>query len=69
VGQRPGAWASFPGFAELKRRVRERPQLRSFGVEPGQVGVQEDWYAGRRPRPAIAARETRSGMKRARLLQ
>jgi hypothetical protein len=35
--------ASFPGFAELKRRVRERPQLRSFGVEPGQVGVQEDW--------------------------
>jgi hypothetical protein len=61
--------ASFPGFAELKRRVRERPQLRSFGVEPGQVGVQEDWYAGRRPRPAIAARETRSGMKRARLLQ
>jgi hypothetical protein len=27
--------ASFPGFAELKRSVRERPQLRSFGVEPG----------------------------------
>jgi len=43
--------ASFPGFAELKRRVRERPQLRSFGVEPGQVGVQEDWYAGRRRAP------------------
>ena len=37
--------ASFPGFAELKRRLRERPQLRSFGVEPGQVGVQEGWYA------------------------
>ena len=43
--------ASFPGFAELKRRVRERPQLRSFGVEPGQVGVQEDWYAGCRRAP------------------
>lgn len=27
--------ASFPGFAELKRSVRERPQLRSFGGEPG----------------------------------
>jgi hypothetical protein len=27
--------ASFPGFAELKRSVRERPRLRSFGVEPG----------------------------------
>jgi hypothetical protein len=27
--------ASFPGFAEPKRSVRERLQLRSFGVEPG----------------------------------
>ena len=26
--------ASFPGFAELKRSLRERPQLRSFGVDP-----------------------------------
>jgi hypothetical protein len=43
--------ASFPAFAELKRRVPERPQLRSFGVEPGRVGVQEDWYAGRRRAP------------------
>jgi hypothetical protein len=40
--------ASFPGFAELKRSLRERPQLRSFGVEPGQAGVQEDWHAGSR---------------------
>jgi hypothetical protein len=40
--------ASFPGFAELKRSLRERPRLRSFGVETGQAGVQEDWYAGRR---------------------
>jgi hypothetical protein len=26
--------ATFPGFAELKRSLREMPQLRSFGVEP-----------------------------------
>ena len=38
-------------FAELKRSLRERPQLRGFGVEPGRVGVQEDWYAGRRDAP------------------
>jgi hypothetical protein len=43
--------ASFPSFAELKRSLRERPQLRSFGVDPGQAGVQEDWYAGRRRAP------------------
>ncbi len=43
--------ASFPGFAELKRSLRERPQLRSFGVDPGQVGIQEDWYAGSRRAP------------------
>ncbi len=40
--------ASFPGFAELKRSLREQPQLRAFGVEPDQVGVQEDWHAGSR---------------------
>jgi 2-hydroxychromene-2-carboxylate isomerase len=26
--------ATFPGFAELKRSLRERPQLRSFGTDP-----------------------------------
>ena len=26
--------ASFPGFAELKRSLRERPQLASFGADP-----------------------------------
>jgi hypothetical protein len=26
--------AEFPGFAELKRSLRERPQLRSFGADP-----------------------------------
>ncbi len=40
--------AGFPGFAELKRSLRERPQLPAFGVDPGQVGVQEDWHAGSR---------------------
>jgi hypothetical protein len=38
--------AAFPGFAELKRSLRERPQLRSFGVDPGAAGAEEDWHAG-----------------------
>ncbi|HWD52412.1 MAG TPA: hypothetical protein VG412_08430 [Acidimicrobiales bacterium] len=40
--------AGFPGFAELKRSLRERPQLASFGVDPGSVGLQEDWHGGSR---------------------
>jgi hypothetical protein len=40
--------AEFPGFAELKRSLRERPQLRSFGVEPDQVGTHDDWHGGSR---------------------
>ena len=40
--------ASFPGFAELKRSLRERPQLRSFGVDPGESGIEEDWHGGSR---------------------
>ena len=40
--------ARFPGFAELKRSLREQPQLRGFGVEPGETGVEEDWHAGSR---------------------
>jgi len=40
--------AGFPGFAELKRSLRERPQLRSFGVDPGTAGMEEDWRAGSR---------------------
>ena len=42
------ALAGFPGFAELKRSLRERPQLRSFGVQPGTAGVEEDWHGGSR---------------------
>ena len=40
--------ATFPGFAELKRSLREQPQLPSFGVRPGEVGKQEDWHGGSR---------------------
>ena len=40
--------ASFPGFAELKRSLRELPQLRGLGVEEGQAGSEEDWHAGSR---------------------
>jgi hypothetical protein len=40
--------ASFAGFAEIKRSLRERPQLASFGVDPAAAGVQEDWHGGSR---------------------
>ncbi|MCE3556181.1 hypothetical protein LWC33_32660 [Pseudonocardia sp. RS11V-5] len=42
------ALAAFPGFAELKRSLRERPQLPSFGVRPDEVGLVEDWHGGSR---------------------
>ncbi len=40
--------AAFPGFAELKRSLREQPQLRSSGVDQGAAGAQEDRHAGSR---------------------
>ncbi len=40
--------ATFSGFTELKRSLRERPQLRSYGVAPGEVGRTEDWHGGSR---------------------
>ncbi|MFY9921900.1 MAG: hypothetical protein WAL26_26460 [Mycobacterium sp.] len=40
--------AEFGGFAELKRSLRERPQLASFGVDTESVGKQEDWHGGSR---------------------
>ncbi|NEK85920.1 hypothetical protein GCU60_09110 [Blastococcus saxobsidens] len=40
--------ASFPGFAELKRSLRERPQLVGFGWRPDEGGVEEDWHGGSR---------------------
>jgi hypothetical protein len=42
------ALAAFPGFAEIKRSLRERPQLVSFGVDTDSVGKQEDWHGGSR---------------------
>jgi hypothetical protein len=45
------ALAGFPGFAELKRSLRERPQLPALGGRAGEVGVEEDWHGGsRRPK-------------------
>lgn len=38
---------TFPGFAELKRSLRERPALRVSGAAPDQV-VEEDWHQGSR---------------------
>ncbi|PKV97768.1 hypothetical protein ATK30_8768 [Amycolatopsis echigonensis] len=40
--------AAFPGFAELKRSLREMPQLPSFGVEAGETGKEQDWHGGSR---------------------
>ncbi|MBU1802905.1 MAG: hypothetical protein KKA97_11855 [Actinobacteria bacterium] len=40
--------ATFPGFAELKRSLRELPQLRALGVEEDGVGKSEDWHGGSR---------------------
>jgi 2-hydroxychromene-2-carboxylate isomerase len=38
----------FPGFAELKRSLRERPQLAAYGVAQDEVGLTEDWHGGSR---------------------
>lgn len=40
--------ATFPGFAEMKRSLRELPQLRALGVGEDEVGVAEDWHGGSR---------------------
>ena len=42
------ALATFPGFAEIKRSLRERPQLPAFGVDPESAGIEEDWHGGSR---------------------
>ncbi|HEX9178523.1 MAG TPA: hypothetical protein VF874_21400, partial [Mycobacterium sp.] len=42
------ALTSFPGFAEIKRTLRERPQLIGLGVDAESVGVEEDWHGGSR---------------------
>ena len=40
--------ARFAGFAELKRSLRELPQLPALGVAVDQAGRTEDWHAGSR---------------------
>ncbi|WP_414710939.1 hypothetical protein [Pseudonocardia sp.] len=40
--------ASLPGFAELKRSLREKPQLAAFGVRADEVGTAQDWHGGSR---------------------
>lgn len=42
------ALASFPGFAELKRSLREVPQLPALGVTADEVGTEQDWHGGSR---------------------
>lgn len=42
------ALARFGGFAELKRSLRETPQLRALGVAEDEVGAPEDWLHGHR---------------------
>ena len=42
------ALARFPGFAELKRSLRERVQLRGLGVVEDEIGRVEDWHGGSR---------------------
>ena len=40
--------AGFPGFAELKRSLREQPQLAALGGDADTVGQEQDWHGGSR---------------------
>ena len=40
--------ARFPSFAELKRSLRELPQLPALGVHDDAAGKTEDWHGGSR---------------------
>ncbi len=42
--------ATFPGFAEMKRSLREVPRLKAWGVEQdgSETVKEEDWHAGSR---------------------
>jgi hypothetical protein len=40
--------ARFGGFSELKRSLREQPQLQVFGNSTNAPGRQEDWHQGSR---------------------
>ena len=43
--------ARFPGFAELKRSLREIPRLRVLGGDPDEPDEAEDWHQGSRRLP------------------
>lgn len=47
--------ASFPGFAELKRSLREKPQLASFGVASDEAGVEQDLARRQQAHPGVIA--------------
>ena len=53
--------ARFPGFAELKRSLREKPQLRLLGAL-SDTPEQEDWQGGRRA-DALPAADSESTNK------
>lgn len=38
--------ATFPGFSELKRSLREPPALRVYGLAPDQTAAAQDWKQG-----------------------
>jgi hypothetical protein len=40
--------ARFGGFSELKRSLRELPQLEVLGVDANTIGKVEDWHGGSR---------------------
>lgn len=40
--------ATWPGFAEMKRSLREVPRLRALGADPEAEAQVEDWEGGRR---------------------
>jgi 2-hydroxychromene-2-carboxylate isomerase len=48
--------ARFAGFSELKRSLREQPQLQVFGLGAGDVGPVEDWHQGstRQKEPGVS---------------
>lgn len=52
--------AAFPGFAELKRSLRERPQLNVLGGV-SDAPVHEDWQGGHRRGHLAADREGADG--------
>jgi 2-hydroxychromene-2-carboxylate isomerase len=40
--------AAFEGFSEMKRSLRELPQLKALGVSESEAGRSEDWHEGSR---------------------